>query len=300
MPEVIKLEIEEDAAIDTWFGIGGRADRLARPENIDELRQCLRIDPDLRIMGDGANLLVADGGVRELVVSLERFNDVEIAEDGLVRAQAGVDLPRLVLDSVRAGLDGLHTLAGVPATVGGAVAMNAGGKYGNTFDHLAEVTTLDREGELRTEPASNFNAGYRNGGLDGRIVVEAVFQLIPGDATDIRERFKAIMAEKKHSQPMGERCAGCVFKNPVLTQAMDGIGEAGDRVGAGLLIDRAGCKGLAAGGASVSERHANFMVVDKDRATATDVIELIGRVQHAVSGRFGVDLETEVVIWGQP
>lgn len=300
MPDVLKLDIEENAAIETWFGIGGGADRLARPESVDELRQCLRIDVDLKIMGDGANLLVADGGVRELVVSLERLNLSEIRDDGLVRAQAGMDLPRLVLDTVRAGLDGLHTLAGVPATVGGAVAMNAGGKYGNTFDHLVEVTTIDRDGELRTEPASAFNAGYRDGGLNGRVAIEAVFQLTPGDATDVRERFKAIMAEKKHSQPMGERCAGCVFKNPVLAHAIDGIGAAGDRVGAGLLIDRAGCKGMAAGGASVSERHANFMVVEKNRATAADVIELVGRVQAAVRGRFGVELETEVVIWGQP
>lgn len=300
MPELLKLDIEENAPIDTWFGIGGRADRLARPENIDELRQCLRIDPKLTIMGDGANLLVADSGVRELVVSLERLNASRINEDGIVRAQAGVDLPRLVLDSVRAGLDGLHTLAGVPATVGGAVAMNAGGKYGNTFDHLVEVVTLDRYGELRTEPASRFDAGYRNGGLHGRIAIEAIFKLIPGDATHIRERFKAIMAEKKHSQPMGERCAGCVFKNPVLAHDIDGIGGADQRVGAGLLIDRAGCKGMAVGGASVSERHANFLVVNKERATAADVLELIGRVQADVRGRFGIELETEVVIWGQP
>lgn len=300
MPDVLKLDIEQDAPIDTWFGIGGRADRLARPENIEELRQCLRIDPSLKIMGDGANLLVADGGVRELVVSLERFNEAEITEAGVVRAQAGVDLPRLVLDSVRAGLDGLHTLAGVPATVGGAVAMNAGGKYGNTFDHLVEVTTLDRDGELRTEPNSAFDVGYREGGLNRRIALEATFQLTPGDATDIRERFKAIMAEKKHSQPMGERCAGCVFKNPVLAHDIDDIGAAGERVGAGLLIDKAGCKGTTVGGASVSERHANFLVVDKERASAADVIELIGRVQATVRGRFGVDLETEVVIWGQP
>lgn len=300
MPEVVKLDIEENATIDTWFGVGGKADRLARPESLDELRQCLRMDPALKIMGDGANLLVADGGVRELVVSLERFNSSEIGDDGIVRARAGVDLPRLVLDSVRAGLDGLHTLAGVPATVGGAVAMNAGGKYGNTFDHLVEVTTLGRDGELRTEPASAFNAGYRNGGLRGRIAIEAIFKLIPGDATDIRERFKAIMAEKKHSQPMGERCAGCVFKNPVLAHDIDGIGGADQRVGAGLLIDRAGCKGMAVGSASVSERHANFLIVDKERATAADVIELIGRVQETVRACFRVELETEVVIWGQP
>lgn len=298
MPDLLTLDIERHAPIDTWFGVGGTADRLARPANIDELRQCLRLDPKLKIMGDGANLLVADAGIRELVVSLERFDAASIGPDGLVRAGAGVDLPRLVLETVRQGLLGLHALAGVPATVGGAVAMNAGGKYGSTFDHLVELTTIDRAGTLRTQPAGDFDAGYRTGGLNGRIVLEATFQLTPNDTARVRERFKAIMAEKKHSQPMGERCAGCVFKNPTLTRDIEGVGPEGERAPAGLLIDKAGCKGMAVGGASVSHRHANFLVVDKDKARARDIIDLIERVRHSVRERFAITLDTELVIWG--
>lgn len=300
MPDVLRLDIQRWAPIPTWFGVGGRAERLVRPENVDELRQCLRIDPNLKVLGAGANLLVNDGGVRELVVQVDRLNRVSIGSNGRVRVQAGADLMRLVQDCARAGLEGLHTLAGVPASIGGAIAMNAGGKYGNTFDRLAEVVTLDRDGELHTDPAYTFGAQYRNGGLGDRIVVEAVFELTPGDPAGIRDKVKAIMTEKKHSQPLAADSAGCVFKNPVLTYNIRGVGEAGQRVSAGILIDKAGCKGLRHRGASVSERHANFIVVDKSTARARDIFDLIDQVRTRVRGHFGVELETEVVMWGQP
>ncbi|MGD1915028.1 MAG: UDP-N-acetylmuramate dehydrogenase [Phycisphaerales bacterium] len=298
MPEMLALDIENDAPIDTWFGIGGTADRLARPANVDELRRCLDLDINLRILGDGANLLVGDGGVRELVVSLERLDTVEIAPDGTVRAQAGANLMRLVQDTARAGLFGLHTLAGVPASVGGAVHMNAGGAYGNTFDHLAKIVTMDRHGVVRTQPASEFEPVYRDGGIGDKIVVEALFRLTPGETADVREQLKRIMAEKKASQPLSADSAGCVFKNPTLSSEVDGIGSAGERISAGMIIDRAGCKGMRVGGASVSERHANFMVVDKDSARAQDVFDLIAVVRSTVLERFGVELQTEVVVWG--
>lgn len=299
MPETLQVDIEHDAAIETWFGIGGKADRLARPASVEELRQCVALDPDLRVLGEGANLLVADGGVRELVASMERLSEVSIGEDGVVCAQAGADLMRLINDTARAGLSGLHTLAGLPASIGGAVAMNAGGAFGNTFDHLREITTLDRDGNLRTEPASAFDAQYRDGGLNGRIVVEVVFQLTPDEPVEVRQRVKDIMAKKKASQPLAADSAGCVFKNPTLSTDLQGIGEARQRVSAGMLIDRAGCKTLTRGGASVSERHANFVVVDKKTARAADVIELIDAVRRRVDAAFGVQLETEVVIWGE-
>lgn len=299
MPETLQVDIQHDATIETWFGIGGRADRLARPASVEELRQCVALDPDLKVLGEGANLLVADGGVRELVVSMERLNAVSIGDDGVVNAQAGADLMRLINDTARAGFSGLHTLAGVPASIGGAVAMNAGGAFGNTFDHLREITTIDRSGDVRTDPASAFDARYRDGGLDGRIVVEAVFQLARDDPKDVRQRVKDIMAKKKASQPLAADSAGCVFKNPTLGNDLQGIGGAGQRVSAGMLIDRAGCKGLTRGGASVSERHANFVVVDKATARAADVIELIDAVRQRVDAAFGVQLQTEVIIWGE-
>ena len=298
MPEMLALDIENGAPIDTWFGIGGTADRLARPASVDELRRCLEFDPNLRILGDGANLLVGDGGVRELVVSLERMDTVDISPDGAVRAQAGANLMRLVQDTARAGLLGLHTLAGVPASVGGAVRMNAGGAYGNTFDHLVEITTMDRLGTVRAQPASDFEPVYRDGGLADRIVIEAMFQLTRGETGDVRDHLKRIMAEKKSSQPLSADSAGCVFKNPMLDADIDGLGRAGQRISAGMIIDRAGCKGMRVGGASVSEQHANFMIVDKGSARAQDVIDLIAVVRRAVLKSFGIELETEVVVWG--
>lgn len=300
MPDTLELQLDRHAPIATWFGVGGAADRLATPRTTEQLQQCVELDPGLRVLGDGANLLVADGGVRELVVDLKHLNAVDIRPDGLVRAQAGADLMRLVQDTARAGLSGLHTLAGVPASIGGAVAMNAGGAHGSTFDHLVELTTIDRRGNIRTQPASAFAATYRSGGLDGRIVIEAVFQLAPADAGEVRDAVKAIMRQKKESQPLAADSAGCVFKNPTPPHDIDGIGRSGQRVSAGMLIDRAGCKGQSVGGAAVSERHANFMVVNKDRARARDVLELIEIVRDAVRERFAVELETEVVIWGQP
>lgn len=301
MPELVRLPVQRNAKLSTWFGVGGRADRLIVPASVEELQRCVRIDPNFKVLGEGANLLVADSGVRELVVSLKQLNAVSMNKDrGRVRAQAGADLMRLVQDTARAGLEGLHTLAGVPASIGGAIAMNAGGKHGNTFDTLVEITTMDRQGTIRTEPAHAFHATYRDGGLEGRVVIDALFQLTPADPVHVREQVKAIMHEKKHTQPLAADSAGCVFKNPTLTYRVRSVGEAGERVSAGRLIDMAGCKGKSIGGARVSERHANFIEVDKARARARDVLDLIDFVKQAVQGHSGIDLHTEVVIWGKP
>lgn len=293
------VRVERGAKIPTWFRCGGAADRLARPRDEGELRACLASDPGLRVVGDGANLLVADGGVRELVVSLEgeRFTRIEVDESsGLVVAGAGARLPRVINLCVRSGLGGLETLAGIPASVGGAAAMNAGGRFGSFADRVERVDAMDREGrevELTREQAG---FGYRTSGLGELIVTAVAFRLERGDAADLRDRRDEIMRTKTASQPMRERSAGCCFKNPTLGEAIEGIGAAGERVSAGLLIDRAGCKGLMVGGARVSEVHANF-VVTAPEATASDVVGLMVEVGHRVRARFGVTLEPEVVIW---
>lgn len=299
MPDLAEPTIRRHAPIPTWLGVGGTADRLAEPDSIDALRQCLAMDRHLLVLGDGANLLVADGGVRRLVVSLKRLAQVRIdPASGRVCAQAGASLMRLVQQTARAGLAGLHTLAGVPATVGGAVAMNAGGAHGCTHDHLAELVLMDRTGAVQTVPAQQLNAGYRDGGLAGRIVVEATFQLRPQRPEAIRQAVKAIMAQKKQAQPLAADSAGCAFKNPTLPCDLPGIGHAGQRVSAGRLIDLAQGKGMAVGGARVSERHANFIVVDPNRATAGHVLELMDAVVERVRQRFGITLQREIVVWG--
>ncbi|MCC6285951.1 MAG: UDP-N-acetylmuramate dehydrogenase [Phycisphaerales bacterium] len=294
-----ELTITRDAEIGTWFGIGGRADRLARPANEGQLRACLQIDPGLRVLGEGANLLVDDDGVRSLVVRLddESWRRVEFdAPSGVVRARAGADLPRLILDCARRGLAGLEGLGGIPASVGGAVVMNAGGRFGEIGGAIASVRAMSREGREVLLRRESCRFGYRSSALSDLIVLEAEFQLTPADPGDVRERLKEVMAYKKTSQPMGDRSAGCCFKNPMLRAPVPDVGDAGQRVPAGMLIDRAGCKGLAIGGARVSERHANFIVTSPG-ARARDVIALMRELQRRVADAFGVRIEPEVAIW---
>jgi len=307
------MRIERDAPISTWFGVGGRADRLARPGSVDELRACVLEEPRLRMLGDGANLLVDDDGVEGLVVSLNSAPmsgwEISTREAGLVRAMAGANLPRLILDCVRAGLGGLEGLGGIPATLGGALVMNAGGSFGQISDSVERVHALDRAGNAVVLERGDIGFSYRHSGLNELIVVSADLRLTPGDAGALRARLKDVMQYKKESQPMGARSAGCAFRNPTITGDVIGPrgeviaraeGGAGKRVSAGMLIDKAGCKALAVRSASVSERHANFLVVDssfKPGARARDVIELMALVQQRVLDAFGVRIEPEVVVW---
>ena len=297
------IPIERDAPIPTWFGVGGRADRLARPRTIDELRACLAIDPNLRVLGDGANLLVDDDGVGELVVVLDTpaFRTVErtgerIGGAVVVRAGAGANLPKLINESVRLGLAGLEGLGGIPASVGGAIVMNAGGAFGQIADAVARVHAIDRDGREVTLERADIDFGYRRSGLNGLLLTACDFALHPADAGPLRTRLLEVMDHKKRTQPLAEHSAGCCFKNPTLDREIDGIGGPGDRVSAGLLIDRVGCKGLTLGTARVSDRHANFFVPGRN-GCARDIIALMELVERRVFQTFGVRLEREVVVW---
>lgn len=291
MSTAIDTMIETDAPIPTWFGVGGRADALARPASTQELKDLLGRYETVRVLGDGANLLVHDGGVDGLVVSLERLNAVREsarADDAVtVHAQAGVKLPKLITDTVRGGLGGLETLGGVPASVGGALVMNAGGAFGQIADCVERVHALTPEGEEVALERSAIDFGYRRSGLEGLIVTGVDLRLRVGDPARLRAALKDVMAYKRDSQPMSDHSAGCVFRNPTVN---------GARVSAGKLIDEAGCKGWTVRGARVSEVHANFIVAGPG-ATAADVLRLIDQVRDRVRLDSGVELETEVVIW---
>lgn len=303
------LEIEYDAPIPTWFGIGGKADRLARPQTLGQLAECIRQDPNLRVLGDGANLLVDDDGVAELVVVLEGPTFRGWTFDATtLRAGAGANLPKLINETVRRGLAGLESLGGIPASVGGAIIMNAGGAFGQIADSVARIHALDRQGRSVTLDRARIAFDYRHSGLGSLIITEVEFNLTPADPAALRARHLEVMAYKSKTQPMADKSAGCVFKNPTLTEdlTLENIDPgaarphevhlAGSRVSAGMLIDRAGLKGLRVGGASVSPRHGNFIVTDAG-ACARDVIELMDRVALGVFARFGVTLHPEVVIW---
>ncbi len=288
--------VQTNASIPTWFGVGGRADQIARPSTLRETTALIeRAGADglpVRVLGDGANLLVDDDGVDGLVLSLDRLQEIEhpdVNDPGLLRVGAGANLMRLVSDTVRDGLAGLETLAGIPASLGGAIVMNAGGAFGQVADVIERVHAVTIAGQEITLPRERIDFGYRHSGLHHLVITGADLRLTPAsNHAALRDRLKEIMAYKKNTQPMADRSAGCVFKNPTL--------PSGERVSAGMLIDQAGLKGLTCGAAKVSPVHANFVVTGQG-ACARDVIRLIGRVRRAVLERHGVLLEPEIAIW---
>ncbi len=301
MIDEVERLIERHAPIHTWFGVGGSADALARPATVDQLRGLLahfRGQP-IRALGDGANLLVDDGGVDGLVISLDHMHEVQWPAEGgeeeseaLARAQAGAGLFAMIPESVRRGLAGLEALAGIPASLGGAVVMNAGGAFGQIADIVHSVEALTEAGEAVSLPRAKIGFDYRQSGLSGLILTGATLRLrrvAESERGTLRARLREVMEYKKGSQPMGERSAGCFFKNPMV---------AGVRVSAGMLIDRCGCKGLTVGGASVSTRHANFIVTTPPpHCCARDILAITDEVARRVEAREGVALEREVVVW---
>lgn len=272
----------------TWFGLGGAAELLAEPVDVDELARlrfrAREAGVPFRVLGRGANVLVRDEGVAGVVVRLTAgaFCE-ERAEGEALIAGAGVDLMQLVRRCCRDGLGGLEGLAGIPATVGGAVRMNAGGRYGAFGDRIARVTVLTPDGRIETRGREELKFGYRSAALGDDIVLSAHLALDRQDPEALEGRYRRIWNEKRAAQPMADHSAGCIFKNP-------------PGAAAGALIDRAGCKGMTEGAARVSDRHANFIVAARG-AAARDVRRLAERVRATVEQRFGVELEYEVEFW---
>ncbi len=293
----VRVETDAPLAAQTWFGIGGRADVLVHPQDeaslVTLLRRCHQGGIPVRVLGSGANLLVSDEGVDGVVVKLDAriFGEVKANAEGsldALRAGAGADLAKLVNDCARRGLEGLSPMAGVPASVGGAVRMNAGGRFGSIGDAVHAVALLHPTGDLRVYPASEIRFGYRETSLPSGVILWASFRLREEDPLAVRERVKEIFAHKKATQPLAEHSAGCVFRNPG--------GASGERQSAGRLIDLAGLKGRAVGGARVSERHGNFITVAPGTRTA-EVEALIAEIRRRVLETSGIELHTEIVIW---
>ncbi|MCP3904375.1 MAG: UDP-N-acetylmuramate dehydrogenase [Planctomycetes bacterium] len=296
----LDVDVKPDAPLGrlTWYGVGGRADLLVRPATIEALqtlaRRCARSGIPLRIFGSGANLLIADEGTDGIVIRLDHpaFREVRYNPTGterLLKAMAGADMARTLMDATRRGLGGLAQMAGIPATIGGAVRMNAGGKFGAIGDAVESVTCITAGGQRVTYPAGELRFEYRRTNIPDPIILSTTFRLEPGDPVALRRRVKEIFAFKKSSQPLGENSAGCAFKNPV-----DPVTE--QRVSAGRLIDEAGLKGLTRGGAKVSRHHANFIVTEPG-ATATDVIGVMEEVRRRVLDDCGIELEREIEYW---
>lgn len=267
--------------------IGGPADWFLEPFAEEDValavRACRERELPLRVLGGGSNVVIADEGVRGAMLHLASLNRIQRDGDRIT-AGAGVTMPSLLRSAKEAGLAGLEKLTGIPAMVGGAVAMNAGTRDGETFEHLVSLTLVDRDGDIVVLGRDGFRAKYRDGGLGDAIVVQATWELTPDDPKAIFERFSASLKKRNATQPVSMRSVGCVFRNPE--------GDA-----AGRLIEAAGCKTLRIGGIEVSPMHANYFVND-GRGTAADFVALMREVKARVFARSGVELEPEVKFWG--
>jgi UDP-N-acetylmuramate dehydrogenase len=293
------VRVAEPLAPLTTFKVGGPADYLVDVRDLEALRAVLAIGRDaalpVTILGGGSNLLVADAGVRGIVLRL-RFLDIALTPEGHVRAGAGVTINGLVRWTLTHGRAGLEAWAGTPGTVGGAVYGNAHFRGRLISELSVSVRLLASAGEVAEVPATEMQFGYDASRLQrsGEILLDATFHSMPGDPAVLRETARASLAFRKRTQPLASPSAGCIFQNPdpARERVPDGIPPS-----AGALVDRAGLKDASVGGARVSATHANFIVSDGG-ATAADIRALIDRCRQQVRDRFGVDLREEIVSIG--
>lgn len=275
----------------TTFRIGGNADVLALPRTVKQLQEILQLAKEAAvpyyIIGNGSNLLVSDGGIRGIVIQLYRNMSQFSVENNTVTAQSGILLSRLAKEAAGAGLTGLEFAAGIPGTLGGAVAMNAGAYGPEMKDVVTQVVYLDEAAEVRRISGESCRFGYRSSRfIDGScIVLEAQLELSHGNIAEIRAKMEDLAQRRSSKQPLELPSAGSTFKRPP-----------GDF--AGRLIEEAGLKGFQIGGAAVSEKHSGF-VVNLGKATAKDVRMLIAHIQKTVQEKFGILLEPEVKMIGE-
>jgi UDP-N-acetylmuramate dehydrogenase len=283
----------------TTFKVGGPAEWYFEARSSDEVVTAIRIarehDVAITMLGGGSNVLIADAGIRGLVV---RWRGGEIIQlgDSLVRADAAVTINGLVRWTITHGCAGLEAWAGTPGTVGGAIFGNAhfGGRL--IGDQVARVRLVSRGGEVVDAARDDMAFGYDQSRLQGtgEILLSADFIVSPGDPATLRRVARESLAFRKRTQPLDTPSAGCIFQNP---QRGRDLVPADIPWSAGALVDRAGLKGARAGGASVSETHGNFIINDGS-AQARDIRLLIDRCRTTVKERFGVELREELVYLG--
>ena len=285
-----KLLLNEPLARYTSWRVGGRADQFYIPADLDDLRtflQSLDASEPITFIGLGSNLLVRDGGVRGTVVLMHNVLTALRMEGDLVYAESGVTCAKLAKFSAKEAKQGAEFFAGIPGTLGGALAMNAGCYGSETWNVVKRVTTINRRGELNTRDAAEFVPTYRHIEMPvaDEWFVAAWLALAVGDAHEAAQKIKTLLAKRLASQPLNLPSAGSTFRNPE-----------GDY--AARLIEASGLKGYVIGGAQVSEKHANF-IVNIGGATALDIELLIKHMRDTVLEKQGVALQQEVKVLGE-
>ena len=285
-----QIDFDKDLKTYTTFGIGGPADVLARPTSIEELEELLKFNHKNNIktfvMGKGSNLLVSDKGIRGCVIVLaDNFDKISIEGDYLT-ALSGTSLTNASLAAIDKGLAGMEEISGIPGSVGGAVAMNAGAYGGEIKDVAVEIQAFDFEGNLHTFTNDEMNFSYRHSRIfdDNLIVVSAKFKLEKGDKDLITERYLDFKNRRESKQPLDKKSAGSTFKRPEGSYASK-------------LIDECGLRGFREGDCQVSEKHCGFLI-NRDKATCEQMLNFINHVSSIVKDKTGFVLEREVKLVG--
>lgn len=278
----------EPLSLHTTLKIGGPADVLVIPKDPGALvrlvRQTQALDLPIFVMG-GSNLLVRDGGIRGIVVKLSRFQRITDPNETEIEAEGGVTLSRLARHALERGLSGLEFALGIPGTVGGAIVMNAGTRENEMSDVLTSVCMIESGGAIRELGRDEMVFGYRWSRFPRGVIIRARMKLRKSGKADIRRRMKEFTDRRKTTQPLTLPNAGSVFKNPAGTFSA-------------RLVEAVGLKGRRIGGAQISEQHANF-IVNRGRATAKEVLQLIRLIGKCVEEQKGITLELELRIVGQ-
>ncbi len=285
-----RVQADAPLAPATWFRVGGAAEVLVRPASVADLAALLAALPNeipLTVIGAASNLIVRDGGINGVVVRLARgFGDIAVEADGVVAGAAALDAT-VAEHAAAAGLAGLEFLSGVPGSVGGAVAMNAGAYGGDVAGCLDWADLVTRSGETLRLSAAALDFAYRHAAVPpGAVVVRARLRAQPGNLRSIAARMTEIRANREATQPTRARTGGSTFRNPPDMKAWE-------------LIDGAGCRGLVRGGAEVSDKHCNFLL-NTGGATASDLEGLGEEVRRRVHAASGVSLQWEIRRIGVP
>lgn len=286
-----QILLKEPMKKHTTFQVGGPADIFVKPESIEQLQDILTLAKQEQmptyIIGNGSNLLVGDLGYRGMVIQIYKNMNQITVEGNEIRAQAGALLSTIAKRALEHNLGGFEFASGIPGTLGGAVAMNAGAYGGEMRQVIKEALVLTRDGELMTLTLEELKLGYRKSIVidEDYIVLEAVLEFEPDEPENIKNKMNEYAQARKNKQPLEYPSAGSTFKRP-------------EGYFAGKLIDDTGLRGYTYGGAQVSEKHCGF-VINKDNATAEDIVLLMHQVNEKVKAKFGVSLEPEVKMIGE-
>jgi len=284
------IMIDEPMENHTSFKVGGPADILVTPENVIEVQSIVKIckenNIDYYLIGNGSNLLVRDGGIRGIVIKLCKLNQINV-DGNKITAQSGASLYDVTMVALSKGLKGVEFANGIPGSIGGAAAMNAGAYNGEMSMVLESTLVIDNKGELLTLTKDEMELSYRSSAVlkYGYTVISVTLGLEEGDKEVIKARMDDLAKKRSDKQPLEYPSAGSTFKRP-------------EGHYASVLIQECNLKGTSVGDAEVSEKHSGF-IINKKNASAKDILDLINLVQRQVEEKFGVQLSTEVKIWGE-